>query len=113
LVCDITATEFNSEKRLRHYIDARRMVYFYCRNVIGMYWTDLGKYFNKNHATALHHCKQHKQLIDFDKFYQHKYNEFLSLLAGDVTQADVEQLIDLIKEKKRDELKSKSFTSSN
>jgi chromosomal replication initiation ATPase DnaA len=113
LVCNITDSQFSSEKRLRHFIDARRMVYFYCRNVLGMHWTDLGKYFDKNHATALHHCKQHKQLVECDKFYQNKYNEFLLLISGDVTQSDIQDLIDLIKEKKKDELKSKSFTSSS
>jgi chromosomal replication initiation ATPase DnaA len=31
----------------------------------------------KNHATIIHYCKQHANLMDYNKEYRQKYNDFV------------------------------------
>lgn len=103
MVCNIKESEFYSSTRLRHIIDARRIVYSYCRESLDMHWMAIAKQFNINHATAIHHCKIHKQLMEYDTFYLKKYESFAKLLAEEITLFDIEKIIEVAKKMKEDE----------
>ena len=106
LVCNISEKEFYNKKRERHLVDARRMVYSFCRGVLGLGWISIGRYFSVNHATAIHHNKVHKQLIDFDKEYQDKYNGFSELVKSEIGFVNIKQIIEEVKEIKRKHLET-------
>tara|TARA_R100001463_G_scaffold29063_1_gene66326 strand:+ start:1494 stop:1901 length:408 start_codon:yes stop_codon:yes gene_type:complete len=97
VVCNINKKAFHSKSRLRHIVDARRLVYTYCRDMLRMSWIDIGASFKINHATAIHHCRVHQQLIESDDFYQSKNDSFLKLIKEEITLFDIEKLILLAK----------------
>ena len=108
MVCNINQKEFYSSSRLRHIVDARRIVYSYCRESLEMHWMAIAEQFKINHATAIHHCKTHKQLVECDSFYFSKYNSFAKLLSEEITLFDIDKIIQLAKKLKQDEEKNKS-----
>ena len=69
------------------------MVYAFCRQDLRMSWTSIGKSFKVNHATVMHHLKVHKQLIEYDAFYQNKYEAFIDLVKADIGFLDIESII--------------------
>lgn len=113
LVCNISEREFYSKKRDRHLVDARRMVYSFCRNVLGLGWVSIGRHFNVNHATAIHHNKVHKQLVDFDKVYQEKYNGFCELVKAEIGFVNIQQIIEEVKDIKRKHLETAATAAYN
>ena len=106
LVCNISEKEFYNKKRERHLVDARRMVYSFCRNVLGLGWLSIGRYFSVNHATAIHHNKVHQQLLDFDKIYVEKYEGFCELVKAEIGFVNIKQIIEEVKAIKRKHLES-------
>ena len=57
------------KNRSRHIIYKRYYLYNELRN-FGFSLSDIGRYFNKNHATVLHGLRVHKDLITYnDKYY--------------------------------------------
>lgn len=103
MVCNILEKDFRSRSRLRHIIDARRIVYSYCRETLRMSWLEIAKQFKINHATAIHHLKIHKQLIECDTFYYSKYNAFMKLINEEITLLDIDNLIQMAKKLKENE----------
>ncbi len=101
LVCNISEKEFYNKKRERHLVDARRMVYSFCRSVLGLGWLSIGRHFKVNHATAIHHNKVHEQLIDCDKIYQEKYDGFCELVKAEIGFVNIKQIIEEVKDIKR------------
>ena len=61
-VTGLTMEELKSESRLRHIVDSRRMVFAIAREYLELSYLAIGKYFNQNHATIIHHVKQHINL---------------------------------------------------
>ena len=103
MVCNILEKDFRSRSRLRHIIDARRIVYSHCRETLRMSWLEIAKQFKINHATAIHHCKIHKQLTSCDTFYFSKYNTFQKLMNEEITLVDIDNLIQMAKKLKENE----------
>lgn len=69
----LTIEEMHSSKRDRHLIDARRQAVVVIKDLLGYASTYIGRYFNKNHATILHHIKAHRQIIEYDYIYRDKF----------------------------------------
>lgn len=97
LVSNITEKEFYSKSRERHLVDARRMVYSFCRNTLNLSWLTIAKYFKVNHATCIHHNRVHEQLVGFDKEYERKYDGFAELVKAEIGFVDINSLIEEIK----------------
>jgi len=106
LINNISEPEFYNKKRERHLVDARRMVYSFCREVLGLGWLSIGRYFDINHATAIHHNKVHQQLLDFDKIYLERYEGFCELVKAEIGFVNINQIIKEVKDIKRKHLES-------
>jgi len=106
LINNISEPEFYNKKRERHLVDARRMVYSFCREVLGLGWLSIGRYFDINHATAIHHNKVHQQLLDFDKIYLERYEGFCELVKAEIGFVNINEIIKEVKDIKRKHLES-------
>ena len=69
----LSIDEMHGTKRDRHLVDARRQAAVIIKDLLGYASTYIGRYFNKNHATILHHLKANKQIIDYDYIYRDKF----------------------------------------
>lgn len=58
--------------RKRAYTDGRMIFYHISKKHINKNVSDLSRYLNQNHATAIHALKLCKDLIDFDKSFRQK-----------------------------------------
>ena len=63
IVNHITMDQLESKSRLRSVVEARRMVFNVARDLLEMTFSETGKIFNQDHATAIHHIKQNRALI--------------------------------------------------
>ena len=113
LVCNISKTQFDKRSRLRQFIDARRMVYSFCREDLRMSWVSVGRSFGVNHATVMHHLKVHKQLIEYDAFYQRKYDAFLDLVKADIGFLDIESIIKEVRLLKQRQIEKQLVTNES
>lgn len=68
--------------RRRERVDARRIAYIIYRDVYKMTYHQIGKIFNKDHATVLFGYKTGKQLLDYDKEFKRNYYESMSAVGG-------------------------------
>lgn len=102
IVCDIThltRQELFSQARQRHLVDARRLAYALMRELFGLPYQVISKYFNKNHASIIHSIKLHKNLLEFDSVYRGRYSKIFRLMY----QKYNEEVIDFLKDKLNDE----------
>ncbi len=102
LVCDIshlTRQELFSKARQRHLVDARRLAFALMRELFGLPYTTISKYFGKNHASIIHSIKLHKNLLEFDAIYRGRYTKIFRLMY----QKYNEEVIDFLKDKLNDE----------
>lgn len=70
---DISQNEFYSKSRLRKIVDARTMAFYFLRNVLDYKYMELGRIFDKNHATIIHAVKKHDNMMEWDIRYKDKY----------------------------------------
>ena len=92
-VTGLTMEELKSESRLRHIVDSRRMVFAIAREFLELPYAAIGKYFNQNHATIIHHVKQHKSLMSYDVVYKTRFNTILTLFKKDLGFYDTKELL--------------------
>lgn len=95
-VGDISMKEFKSKGRERHIIDIKRMVYALAKELVGMPYLHIAKHFNINHATVMHHCKLHRNLIEVDAFYFRKYKTILEMVKSDLDTIEIDELMDVV-----------------
>ena len=113
LISNVSIKEFDSGCRERHIVDCKRMVYSFCKEELKLGWSVISKYFKVNHATVIHHYKSHNQIIEFDKYYEKKYDSFCELVKADIGFVDIESIIKQVKEIKREAiLKQSSIKNS-
>lgn len=93
LVSNISKKEFYNKSRTRHLIDARRMVYAFCKDSLNLGYSKTAKFFKMNHATVIHHYKCHNQLMEFDVFYKDKFEGFQELVKADIGFFDIKNII--------------------
>ena len=102
LVNNITLKELETKTRLRYIVDARRMVFAVARTLLGMSYMEIAKRFDMNHASIIHHVKQHKNFIKYDVFYTEKYNTILELFKNEIGFVNTNELIEEIKRLKQE-----------
>ena len=106
LVCNISKAQFDKRTRLRQFIA-------FCREDLRMSWTSVGKSFGVNHATVMHHLKVHRQLIEYDAFYQKKYEAFLDLVKADIGFLDIESIIKEVRLLKQRQIEKQLLTNES
>ena len=84
---DVSIREMRGRTRAHDAVEARRMAMVLIHDKLKYTCTRIGKVFNRDHATAIHAFKTHKNLMDVDKQYQ----EFFSICA---TAVGVEKMTD-------------------
>ena len=73
----------NNISRKRNIIEARRFFIYYLRNEIIMPYHRIKDYIKGlDHATAMHHCKKLKELLQYEKTLRNKYHTFI-VMAND------------------------------
>lgn len=96
IVNHITMDQLESKSRLRPVVEARRMVFNVARDLLEMTFSETGKIFNQDHATAIHHIKQNRALISVDSFYSKRYTYFINLIKSNLDLSTTEELLDEI-----------------
>lgn len=96
IVNHITMDQLESKSRLRPVVEARRMVFNVARDLLEMTFSETGKIFNQDHATAIHHIKQNRALISVDSFYCKRYNYFINLIKSNLDLSTTEELLNEI-----------------
>jgi hypothetical protein len=86
IICDAVAvvTKSNpmSRDRVRENVDARRIVYKICRDVLNLTYIRIAKYFDKNHASVLHGLKHFDALFETDKDFRKNYNAVMKVISS-------------------------------
>jgi chromosomal replication initiator protein len=81
-VCDyyeITLDQLMSKSRLRKIADARNTLYFILHKCYKLTCTEVGKMFNKNHATILSGSTKIEGFMRFDKVFRIKINQLINI----------------------------------
>ena len=112
LVSNISKKKFYSKSRTRHLIDARRMVYAFCKETLNLGYSKTAKFFNMNHATVIHHYKCHNELMQYDVFYRDKFDGFEELVRADIGFFDIKNIIKEVKSIKQKHL-AKAYNEEN
>ena len=105
IVNHITMDQLESKSRLRPVVEARRMVFNVARDLLEMTFSETGKIFNQDHATAIHHIKQNRALISVDSFYCKRYTYFINLIKSNLDLSTTEELLDEINYLKAENLR--------
>jgi chromosomal replication initiator protein len=75
----ITLQELMSKTRLRKIVDARNILYYIFHRCYKLTSTEVGKMFNKNHATILSGANKIEGFIKFDKVFKIQINQFINI----------------------------------
>ena len=112
LVCNISKKEFYNKTRARHLIDARRMVYAFCKDTLNLGYSKTAKFFKMNHATVIHHYKCHQELMEYNVFYKEKFEGFEELVKADIGFFDIKNIIKEVRSIKEKHL-AKAYNEEN
>lgn len=104
-VTGISLEELESQSRKRYIVDARRMVFSIAKDYLGMKISHIAFKVNMNHASIIHHLKQHKDLITYDIYYKDRFDKLLDLYKLNITYVNTDELIEEIKELKAENLR--------
>lgn len=82
-VCKATQlNDITNTTRKREYADARSIAYIIFRDIYNMTYQRIGSIFGKDHASVMHGYKSGKTLMNYDKYFNHKYLEAMALVGG-------------------------------
>jgi len=112
LVSNISKKEFYNKTRARHLIDARRMVYAFCKDTLNLGYSKTAKFFKMNHATVIHHYKCHQELMEYNVFYKEKFEGFEELVKADIGFFDIKNIIKEVRSIKEKHL-AKAYNEEN
>ena len=107
LVNNIDVNQFYTKTRERHLIDVRRMTYAICRDILNLPYKHIGKFFNVDHATIIHHYRVHNNLTQVDKLYYERYLSILELVKADMGYLDAQELLQEIRALKAQKIQQK------
>tara|TARA_B110000091_G_scaffold171866_1_gene184950 strand:- start:58 stop:678 length:621 start_codon:yes stop_codon:yes gene_type:complete len=86
IICDAVAvvTKANpmAKDRVRENVDARRIVYKVCREMLNLTYIRIAKYFDKNHASVLHGLKHFDALFETDRDFRNNYNAVVEVIGS-------------------------------
>lgn len=71
-----------AKDRVRQNVDARRIVYKLCRELLNITYTRIARYFDKNHASVLHGLKQFDALFETDREFRRNYNAVMNVISS-------------------------------
>jgi len=71
--------DIHTKSRKQEHIEARAIVYSIMRECLNMTYKEIGKVFNKNHATILHAVNELPYMIKYTKGLGEKRHELLGL----------------------------------
>jgi len=80
-VCElygITLESLSSKTRIRNVVEARFVLFYILHKIQGLTSPEVGKLFNKNHATVLHGCTTISGFIEFDKKFEEKVSKLIN-----------------------------------
>ena len=104
-VTNISLEELNSRSRKRYIVDARRMVFSMAKDYLNMKILHIADKFNMNHASVIHHLKQHKDLMTSDIYYKDRFYKLVELYKQNISFINADELINEIKELKAENLR--------
>lgn len=67
---NVTVDNILSRRRFTNYVDSRQIFCYVMRNTFGYSFADTGRFISRDHATAIHSCKVHKDKFMFDRNYE-------------------------------------------
>jgi len=102
---NITLEELESRNRKRYIVDTRRMVYSIAKDYLDMKITHIAHNFKMNHASVIHHLKQHKDLLKCDIYYADRFTKLVELYKQNISFINTDELINEIKELKAENLR--------
>ena len=76
---EVTLQELMSKTRLRKIVDARNTLYYILHRCHKLTSVEVGKMFNKNHATILNGANRIEGFIKFDKVFESQINQFINI----------------------------------
>ena len=86
IICDavavVTKADPMAKNRIRENVDARRIAYKICRDVLNITYIRIAKYFEKNHASVLHGLKHFEDLFQTDKEFRNNYNAVMKVIGS-------------------------------
>jgi len=86
IICDavavVTKADPMSKGRARADVDARRICYKICREMLNLTYIRIAKYFNNNHATVLHGLKHFDALFETDRDFRNSYNAVMQVITS-------------------------------
>jgi len=68
--CNVTVSDILSRTRIREIVEARQMFCYVVREKFGYPLSRIGRMVNRDHATAIHSIKAHKDRCDVIKEYR-------------------------------------------
>lgn len=104
-VTNISLEELESKSRKRYVVDARRMVFSIAKDYLQMKISHIAVRVNMNHASIIHHLKQHKDLITSDIYYKDRFDKLLELYKLNISYINKDELIEEIKQLKAENLR--------
>jgi chromosomal replication initiation ATPase DnaA len=107
LINNLSLEDFKIKSRERRLIDARRMAYALCKDLLDFGWSRIGYEFKKNHASIIHHYKVHKELLKFDPYYLDKYEALLEITKCEIGIVDIQDLVEEARKVNRERLENK------
>jgi len=86
IICDavavVTKADPMAKNRIRENVDARRIAYKICRDVLNITYIRIAKYFDKNHASVLHGLKHFDDLFQTEKDFRNNYNAVMKVIGS-------------------------------
>lgn len=86
IICDavmvVTKANPMAKNRIRQNVDARRIAYKICRDVLNITYIRIAKYFDKNHASVLHGLKHFDDLFQTEKDFRNDYNAVMKVIGS-------------------------------
>ncbi len=107
-VSNISLEELDSRSRKRYIVDARRMVFSMAKDYLNMKILHIADKFNMNHASVIHHLKQHTDLMTSDIYYKDRFDKLVELYKQNISFINADELINEIKELKAENLRIES-----
>jgi len=78
-VCDITMDELTGRCRQRHLVVARHICFYILRNEFNLNLKQIGKLFNRDHASVIHGIKQMDYMVESPNLYKQEFKIYQAI----------------------------------
>lgn len=92
--------------RAHPYVQMRQLTMYIIKEHTNIPYAEIGSYFNQNHATVLHACRQMQVFVKHNKFYESKIKSLYDVINKDVIMKlkEIDLDINIYEEDASDEL---------